>query len=128
VRRAAESRHTTPEKIDSLAQGRVWTGRQAKDNGLVDELGGLDRAIAIAKERARIPASSDVEVVSYPQPRSFYQLVSDTFSGNSDAAVSAWVSAHLSADERTALRALRGGTTMFRRGEPLALMPFSYVR
>jgi len=128
VRRAAESRHTTPEKIDSLAQGRVWTGRQAKDNGLVDELGGLDRALTIAKERAHIPASSNVEVVSYPQPRSFYQLVSDTFSGNSDAAVSAWVSAHLSADELTALRALRGTTAMFRRGEPLALMPFSYVR
>ena len=82
VRRAAESRHTTPEQIDSLAQGRVWTGRQAKDNGLVDELGGLDRAIAIAKERAHIPASSDVEVVTYPQPRSFYQLVNDSFSGN----------------------------------------------
>ena len=128
VRRAAESRHTTPEKIDSLAQGRVWTGRQAKENGLVDELGGLDRAIAIAKERAHIPASSEVEVVTYPQPRSFYQLVSDSFSGNSDAGVSAWLSANLSADELTALRALRGGTAVFRRGEPLALMPFSYVR
>ena len=44
-----------------LAQGRVWTGRQAKENGLVDELGGLDRAVAVAKERAKIPADSDVE-------------------------------------------------------------------
>ena len=57
VRKAAESRHTTPDQIDRLAQGRVWTGRQAKDNGLVDELGGLDRAVAIAKERAKIPAA-----------------------------------------------------------------------
>src|SRR5262249_26304407 len=42
VEKAAQSRHTTPEKIDSLAQGRVWTGNQARENGLVDELGGLE--------------------------------------------------------------------------------------
>ena len=53
VEKVAESRHSTPEKIDALAQGRVWTGRQAKQNGLVDELGGLDRAVAIAKQRAK---------------------------------------------------------------------------
>ena len=52
VEKVAESRHSTPEKIDALAQGRVWTGRQAKQNGLVDELGGLDRAIA-RREAAR---------------------------------------------------------------------------
>jgi ClpP class serine protease len=40
VEKVAESRHSTPEKIDAIAQGRVWTGRQAKQNGLVDELGG----------------------------------------------------------------------------------------
>src|SRR5204862_1104360 len=47
VEKVADSRHTTPAKIDALAQGRVWTGRQAKQNRLVDELGGLDDAIAI---------------------------------------------------------------------------------
>src|SRR5207237_8412041 len=61
VEKAADSRHSTPEQIDALAQGRVWTGRQAKQNHLVDELGGLDRAIAIAKQRAKIPAENDVE-------------------------------------------------------------------
>src|SRR5204863_116137 len=50
VERVAESRHSTPEKIDRLAQGRVWTGSQAKDNGLVDALGGLDEAVAMAKD------------------------------------------------------------------------------
>ena len=128
VRKAAESRHTTPAGIDRLAQGRVWTGRQAKENGLVDELGGLDRAIAIAKDRAKIPADSDVEIVGYPRPKSFYEMVSNGFSGNTETAISKWMSANLSADERTALRALRGSTAIFRRGEPLALMPFSYVR
>jgi protease-4 len=128
IRRAAESRHTTPEKIDSVGQGRVWTGRQAKDYGLVDELGGLDRAIAIAKERAKIAASSDVEIITFPRAKSFYQMVSEGFSGSSDAAVSAWLSTHLSTDELGAIRAFRGPTALFRRGELLALMPFSYVR
>ena len=43
VEKVATSRRSTPEKIDAMAQGRVWTGRQAKDRGLVDALGGLDR-------------------------------------------------------------------------------------
>ena len=128
VRKAAESRHSTPAGIDRLAQGRVWTGRQAKQNGLVDELGGLDRAIAIAKDSAKIPADSDVEVVSYPRTKGFYEMVRDGFSGNSASAVSNWMSATLSTDERAALRVLRGNTATFRRGEPLALMPFTYVR
>ena len=55
VEKAAAGRNTTPEKIDAIAQGRVWTGRQAKQLGLVDELGGLERALALAKERAGIP-------------------------------------------------------------------------
>lgn len=128
IRKAGESRGMTPAAIDQLGQGRVWTGRQAKANGLVDELGGLDRAVAIARERAKLPATGDVELVAYPRARSFFEMLSDSFSGGSEAAVSAWMSANLSADERTALRALRGPTSMFRRGEALALMPFTYVR
>ncbi len=92
----AESRHSTPEKIDALAQGRVWTGRQAKQNGLVDELGGLDRAVAIAKQRAKIAADSDVELMVYPPRKSFYELMSDQFSGTSEStAISQWMSANL---------------------------------
>src|SRR5205814_1585715 len=66
VEKVAESRRSTPEKIDRIAQGRVWTGRQAKANGLVDVLGGLDRAVAVAKERAKLPADREVELVVYP--------------------------------------------------------------
>src|SRR5581483_5659965 len=84
VEKAADSRHTEPEKIDAVAQGRVWTGRQAKDNGLVDELGGLARAIAIAKERAKIPADSEVELVTYPPKKSFYELLSEQLAGAGD--------------------------------------------
>lgn len=128
IRKAAQSRHSTPERIDAVAQGRVWTGRQAKENGLVDELGGLDTAIALAKARANIPDDTEVDVVTFPRPKSFYEVVSEGMSGNTDAAVIRALSTLLTDDERTMLRALRGGGTAFRRGEVLALAPFAYVR
>jgi protease-4 len=129
VEKVADSRHSTPEQIDMLAQGRVWTGRQAKQNRLVDELGGLDRAIAIAKQRAKLPADRDVEVVVYPPRRSFYEVLTDQLTGaNDSAAIGAWLTAGLSTDEREALRTMRGPLSLFRRGEVLALMPFTYLR
>jgi protease IV len=129
VEKAAESRHMPPEKIDAIAQGRVWTGRQAKQNGLVDQLGGLDRAIAVAKQRAKIPAESDVELVVYPPRKSFYELVSEQFSGSSEQmAVGAWMAANLTKGELDALRMLRGPMAIFHRGEPLALMPSTFLR
>ena len=113
-----------------LAQGRVWTGRQARQNGLVDDLGGLDRAIAVAKERAKIAADSEVEIVVYPPRKSFYEILSEELSGgpSETTAVSAWLTANLSGGEIEALRALRGPLALFRRGEPLALMPYTFLR
>jgi protease-4 len=129
VEKVAQSRHTTPDKIDQVAQGRVWTGRQAKENGLVDVLGGLDTAVAIAKQRAKLAADSEVELVLYPPRKSFYEIISDQFSGSGDQlAVSTWLAAHLSKGELEALRMMRGPLAMFRRGEPLALMPMSFLR
>jgi protease IV len=129
VKKVADSRHSTPAEIDKLAQGRVWTGQQAKAIGLVDALGGLDRAVSVAKDRAKIPADDDVELVIYPAPKSFYQLVTEEFTGASEAAaIDSWMASRLSSAELEALRALRGPATMFRRGEPLALMPFRFVR
>jgi protease-4 len=129
VEKVAASRHTSPEKIDQVAQGRVWTGRQAKQNGLVDVLGGLDAAVAIAKQRAKLAADSEVELVIYPPRKSFYEIVSDQLNGSGDqAAVSTWLAANLSKGERETLRVMRGPLAMFRRGEPLALMPMSFLR
>src|ERR1700734_107596 len=56
----AVGRKMTVEAVDKVGKGRVWSGSQAKDLGLVDELGGLDRAIEIAKNLAKIPASESV--------------------------------------------------------------------
>ena len=128
VNKAAQSRKTTPEAIDAVAQGRVWTGRQAKEKGLVDELGGLSRAIAVAKTRAKIDAASDVEVVAFPRQRRLVELIADSFSNRQEAALRNWMSTLLSVEERTALRALRGTTSMFRPNEPVAMMEAVYVR
>ena len=129
IEKVATSRHTTPEKIDAVAQGRVWTGRQAKQNGLVDVLGGLDAAVAIAKQRAKLAADSEVELVVYPPRKSFYEILSEQFGGASEQiAVSALLTANLSKGELEALRLMRGPLAMFRRGELLALMPGTFLR
>jgi protease-4 len=129
VEKVATSRHSTPEKIDALAQGRVWTGQQAKDRGLVDALGGLNHAIALTKERAKIPAGDEVEIVVYPPRKSFYEIVSDQLNGTDDSVkLARWLSASLSAGELEMLRTMRGPLAIFRRGEPLALMPFTFLR
>jgi protease-4 len=133
VEKVADARHSTPEKIDALAQGRVWTGQQARQNGLVDELGGLDRAIAVAKQRAKIAADSDVELVVYPPRKSFYELLTDQFGGGAgesaqSAAVGAFLNKNLSAGELDALRLMRSPLALFRRGEVLALMPWTFLR
>jgi protease-4 len=123
VERAAQSRHTTPERIDAVAQGRVWTGQQAREVGLVDVLGGLDTAVTIAKQRAKIPADEDVDLVIYPPRRSLYAALAEQFGGGKSA-ISAW----LDAGDRQALAALTAPVRLFRRGEPLALMPFAFLR
>ena len=85
VEKAAAGRNTTPERIDAVAQGRVWTGAQAKQIGLVDELGGLERALALAKQRAKLAPDSEVEIVVYPGRKSFYDIVKDPFGASERA-------------------------------------------
>ncbi len=71
----AKHRGMTFARAESLAHGRVWTGRQAKANGLIDELGGLDRAIEVAKELAKIPADEKVTVAHYPAKMGILQVL-----------------------------------------------------
>ncbi len=125
VGKVAESRKSTPDKIHAVAQGRVWTGRQALAHGLVDALGGLDTAVAMAKERARIPADEEVQLVVYPERRSFFDALTEQFGGTGSAGL--W-SMLAGTSERRAVAALSAPTRLFRRGEPLALMPFTFVR
>jgi protease IV len=125
LKKVAESRKSTPDAIHAVAQGRVWTGRQALGHGLVDALGGLDAAVALAKEKARIPANEEVQLVVYPERRSLIDALSEQFGGVGTAGL--W-SMLTGATEHRAMAALSAPTRLFRRGEPLALMPFTFVR
>jgi protease IV len=60
VAKVAQGRHRTVPEIEDVARGRVWTGRDALDAGLVDELGGLRRAIEIARASAELPEDAPV--------------------------------------------------------------------
>jgi protease IV len=129
VEKVAEARHTSPEKVDQIAQGRVWTGQQARQVGLVDQLGGMQAAVAVAKQRARIPVDEEVELVVYPPRRSFYEVLSDQFEqpagerGTAEAMVTL-----LGPRERRILSAILAPSRLFRSGELLAHMPYVFLR
>jgi protease-4 len=69
----AAGRKMPVEAVDKIGKGRVWSGSQAKDLGLVDELGGVDRALEVAKQLAHIPASDSVRIVRLPEEKTFFQ-------------------------------------------------------
>ena len=75
VTKVASARRKTYDQIDPLAQGRVWMGDQARGNGLVDELGGLDRAMQLIRERARLPQSETLALVPFPARRTLLETI-----------------------------------------------------
>jgi len=84
IGKVADARDISVEETDKRAQGRVWIGADAHEVGLVDELGGLNRALEIAAEKAEI---SDYKLVSYPEPKTFYELLM----GNAAAQAKSWI-------------------------------------
>jgi protease-4 len=125
VPKVAKGRHKDAQYIDSVAQGRVWTGGQAKEKGLVDEFGGLDKAIEVAKELAKIPADKGVERVILPYPRTFLQELLSTSDDNSNTQVAQQraVYAALPEDARRAFRYMQLMDRM-KNGESMLVMPF----
>ena len=104
-------------------------GAQGKDRGLVDEFGGLDRAVEVAKELAKIPADKQVRRVVYPAPRTFLQQI---FGGGGDEEDAASIRAEqqraafinsMPKEMRTALRRA-AMFDHFGQGQTLAIMPF----
>jgi protease-4 len=75
VTKAAEGRKKSYEEIHQVAQGRVWTGAEALEHGLVDKLGGMDVAIAIAKERAGIGKDQEVRLVVLPERKGLLETL-----------------------------------------------------
>jgi protease-4 len=125
VPKVAKGRQKDPQYIDSIAQGRVWTGQQAKDRGLVDEFGGLDKAIEVAKQLAKIPADKGVERVILPYPQTFLQQLLSGSNENANTQVEQQraVYAALPEDARRALRYMQLMDRM-KNGESMLLMPF----
>lgn len=75
LKRCADGRGVTVEEIAKIAEGRVWTGSKAKEIGLVDELGDLDKAVAIAAQKAGL---ADYSVKAYPEEKPFVEKLMDT--------------------------------------------------
>ena len=86
IARVAAGRRLPPARVREIARGRVWTGAQAMQIGLVDQLGGLEEAIAKARELARIPEGDSVRFQRYPEAQSPFEALSDAFGVSGEAA------------------------------------------
>ena len=126
VPKVAAGRKKSHEEVNTLGQGRVWTGTQAKANGLIDEFGGLEKAIDIAKQLANLPADKDVKRVVLPAPRPFFE----TFLGSDE---DAQTSSEIKAQESLAASLPESARRLFRyaalfdrmnNGEAMLMMPF----
>lgn len=115
VSKVAGARKKNYDQIDPLAQGRVWMGAQALQNGLVDQMGGLDQAIALVRKKANLSPSGKTNLVMFPPRRSLFEVIT---SSSPDAISDALASARL----RKALGGLPGPALL--RGGVLRLMPY----
>lgn len=120
IERVAEGRKLTVAQVDSIGQGRVWTGADAKDRGLVDELGGLEDAIKAAAELAGI---SDYRKVEMPEQEDFFQkLLKDL---NTEA--KAWVVREYLGDDAQMLQQFKQAREAKGYSGIQARMPFELV-
>lgn len=124
--RVSEGRKRKVSEIEPLAQGRVWMGEQAKGNGLVDELGGLDRALELLRQKAKLSATERIQLVPYPRKRTLF----DQLFNSADSARAAMPSAEVST-RRMVRQGLRGlgleaiDPEQWSRGAMLMLPPFT---
>jgi protease IV len=129
ISKVGKGRSKEKAYIDSIGQGRVWTGSQGKERGLVDEYGGLDRAIEVAKDLAKIPVQQNVQRVLLPKPPTFLeQLMNSNDDGDGDetraqAKQQAAVLDAMPADVRRALRYAQL-LDRSRNGEAIYMLPF----
>jgi protease-4 len=80
--RVAEGRDIPLERVKEIAKGRVWTGSQAKEIGLVDELGGIMKAIEVAKEMADIEPDAKINLKRFPRAKSTSEQLEELFGGS----------------------------------------------
>jgi len=126
VPKVAKGRNKTNEEVDTLGQGRVWTGMQAKENGLIDEFGGLEKAIDIAKQLANLPADKDVHRVVFPEPRPLLESYFGSDDDSTDLKAEQAKAAIISTLPEGARDALKYSALFDRlsQGDALLMMPY----
>ncbi len=128
VPKVAKGRNMSPEKVNELGQGRVWTGTQAKENGLVDEIGGLEKAIEIAKGLAKLPKDQDVTRVQLPQPPSLLEAFFGSGGASSETKTKEQLAqeAFIKSLPEEIRRSLRYASLFdkMQRGEAMMILPF----
>jgi protease-4 len=82
VSEVATARRRTYNQIDPLAQGRVWMGAQARQNGLVDQLGGLNESIALVRKRAHLSEGGETDLIAFPPRQSLLDLMFNSSSSS----------------------------------------------
>lgn len=118
--KVGDARELTAAQVEAVAKGRIWTGAQAKELGLVDELGGLTDALAVAKRAAGIADTADVELRVYPAPKSALQMLLDR---DAEALGPAPVGLKISRE----LSALRPVATLLGLRPPLGMLEMPFV-
>jgi protease-4 len=119
IRRVAESRQMEEERVEASAEGRIWSGRQALERGLVDRLGGLRTAIALARERGGL--GEDAPIVEWPPRRGFVETLLIAMQGG-DPTESA-IRARIEAELGPAASALRWARLLRGRERVLVALP-----
>jgi protease-4 len=90
VDRVAAGRNMTAEQVNNIGRGRVWTGAQAKENGLVDELGGFVAAVQAAKQAVGIERKQEVQLVFYPKAKGFVERLGELLSARVTVELPRW--------------------------------------
>jgi protease-4 len=93
IDRVAQTRKMPAEEVRKIAEGRIWSGRDALKIGLVDDLGGLSEAIEAARTLANIPPSAELRIVHYPRPSSLGELLADFSSVSAPASIETFMKA-----------------------------------
>ena len=119
LERVAEGRNMTVEEVDSLAQGRVWSGMDALENGLVDELGGLDAAI---QEAVKLAGIEEYGIRKYPRYKSDFERFMEGMSGTGAGAGEAVLKEELGVETYEIIKELR---TAIKQKGIQARMPFT---
>ena len=84
LERVAEARRMSPEQARNAAKGRVWTGTQARELGLIDDLGGQEEALTLARTAAGLAADAAVTLAPYPAPKTVTEEVLSLLSNKGD--------------------------------------------